>query len=187
MPYIPESHKKYDLLPRSQEYGGEVFEYPSELLNRLEERIGCGLMPYGYDSYEEYFEELENLKSKLSDPQAIKILDDYKIEIIDLNKKEDWSICRYTGNTNDETPLRLTPGRAYYWPTKADEPVYRGVIDDEEFTCYWYPTEASDWEILEDPTGMAFRTIFQQKDYVSREEFEDVMEQLKTLKVETQS
>ena len=54
----------------------------------------------------------------------------------------------------------LTQNKNYYWPTRKDKPVYCGVIDDEEFTAYLYPTEAHLWEILEDPTGMAHNTIY---------------------------
>ena len=35
MPYIPEQHKKYDLLPGSVKHGGEVFSYPSELVDEI--------------------------------------------------------------------------------------------------------------------------------------------------------
>ena len=37
MPYIPKEHEKYDLLPFCRERGGEVFQYPGELPDRLEE------------------------------------------------------------------------------------------------------------------------------------------------------
>jgi len=33
MAYIPEFHKKYNLLPRCTKSGGDVFEYPCELLD----------------------------------------------------------------------------------------------------------------------------------------------------------
>ena len=43
MAYIPESHKKYNLLPRRTEKGGEVFSYPS-----TENEISV-LLPEGED------------------------------------------------------------------------------------------------------------------------------------------
>lgn len=46
MPYIPEQHKKYHLLPMCQKNGGEVFEYPSALLAQLEEHGIHHLDPY---------------------------------------------------------------------------------------------------------------------------------------------
>ena len=45
----------------------------------------------------------------------------------------------------------LTQGKYYYWPCSKESPVYEGVIDDEEFTSYLYPTDAALWEIAEDP------------------------------------
>ena len=38
-------------------------------------------------------------------------------------------------------------------------PEFRGVIDNEEFTAYLYDIDPSLREILEDPTGMAQRTL----------------------------
>ena len=57
MPYIPKEHVKYDLLPFCRKNGGEVFEYPSELLDKVEKYLpdGESLIPYGYNSYEEYY------------------------------------------------------------------------------------------------------------------------------------
>ena len=52
MPYIPYEHETYKLLPRSRKNGGEVFEYPSELLDEVNSILpkGENLIPYGYDS-----------------------------------------------------------------------------------------------------------------------------------------
>ena len=56
---------------------------------------------------------------------------------------------------------------------------YRGVIDDEEFTAYLYPTEPDLWEILEDPTGMAYRTLYENGEgRVTKEAHEDFMNQV---------
>ena len=95
-----------------------------------------------------------------------------------MNQKEEWSILRYIGPTDDNVG-GLTHGKNYYWPTRKDNPVYCGVVDDEEFTSYRYPTEAHLWEILEDPTGMAYRTIYEKaKGYTSVAQHEAVMEQI---------
>ena len=40
MPYIPKEHEKYDLLPFCRKSGGEVFEYPSCLVNEVEDSTG---------------------------------------------------------------------------------------------------------------------------------------------------
>ena len=39
MPYIPEQHKKYNLLPYCRKDGGEVFDYPSDLISKAEKML----------------------------------------------------------------------------------------------------------------------------------------------------
>lgn len=181
MTYIPEKHKKYNLLPRCREKGGEVFSYPSELLNRLEKYLpeNQGMLPYGYKSYEEYYSEMDKLSKKyFIDSEAEKLYVEFRAEMLRLNVKENWSVLRYIGENIDEI-MGLTKGNIYYWPCSVENPVYEGVIDDEEFTSYQYPTEATDWEILEDPTGMAYRTIYnKEKGYMKRKEYEGIIKQL---------
>ncbi len=160
MPYIPKEHLKYDLLPFCRENGGEVFEYPSEMLDKVEKYLpdGESLIPYGYNSYEEYYSQLDKLSllHKNSD-EIYNIFIEFKNEMMALNRKEDWSILKYIGESTDV--FGLTHGKNYYWPCKKSEPFFRGVIDNEEFTAYQYSTDKRLWEILEDPTGMAHRTL----------------------------
>ena len=183
MAYIPEKHQKYDLLPRSRKHGGEVFSYPS-LLDTLEKYLpeGYNMVPYGYDSYDAYYTEMDIYASKwFQDEKTADLYKKFKQEMLQMNIKEHWSVLRYVGKS-DERLFGLTHGNIYYWPCSLDRPVYEGVIDDEEFTSYWYSTEASDWEILEDPTGMAYRTIYEKgKGYTSRKRYENVMNQLHKL------
>ena len=161
MAYIPKEHKAYNVLPQIREREGEVFEYPSKLLFQLERVLGHDLTPYGYKSYEEYYDELDHCAEPFKDDPAIrKLFDEYKDEVKRMNKKEEWSICKYIGARIGKVK-GLETGHVYYWPTTKENPVFHGVIDEEEFTSYWYPTEAEDWEILLDPTGMAYRTIYE--------------------------
>ena len=190
MPYIPKEHEKYDLLPYCRKDGGEVFEYSGELLSVTEGLLGSGvtLMPYNYDSYEEYFNMIDSLIEKYSENAEIlkKLMQSRKM-IFKLNQKEEWSILKYIG-PNDDAGLGLTNGKNYYWPCYKDNPVYRGVIDDEEFTAYLYPTEPDLWEILEDPTGMAYRTLYGNgKGRVTKEAHEDLMSQVKKMLNNTES
>jgi hypothetical protein len=171
-PYIPEDHKKYNLLPHKREHGGEVFSYPAELdviddmLCEAEGQIAEGdnrnslLVPYGRSSYEEYYAELEAYAEKYKDetPELSALLLNLKRTIQDMNIKENWSVARYIGESCGSL-FGLTPGQCYYWPCSIEHPDYEGVIDDEEFTSYLYPCDADCWEILEDPTGMAARTL----------------------------
>ncbi len=160
MPYIPEDHQKYNLLPLSTECGGEVFYYPSDLVDEIGSYYpeGIHFIPYGYDSYDAYFEYLEGYRKQCNNDDLKRLFDRLKKAIIQYNQKEDWSICRYIGK-GMSLVSGLTPGRCYYWPCCKDDPVYDGVIDDEEFTSYWYPTDEDLWEIVLDPTGMAYDAL----------------------------
>lgn len=181
MAYIPKIHLKYNLLPYCNKKGGEVFSYPSELLSKLEKYLpdGENMMPYGYNSYDEYYSEMDKLaKSYFREIEVLNLYAEFKNEMHRLNIKENWSVLRYIGKSHDSVG-GLTNGNVYYWPCSIENPVYEGVIDDEEFTSYLYSTEASEWVILEDPTGMAYRTIYEHaKGYMSRKEHEYIINQL---------
>ncbi len=178
MPYIPKQHEKYNLLPYCRKEGGEVFDYPSALISKAEKLLEDEyLMPYNFDSYEEYYCHIDNLIEKHKEnPQIVKVLTRVKTDVRLMNIKEEWSVLKYIGPTDDAI-FGLTHNKNYYWPTRKDNPVYRGVIDDEEFTAYLYPTEAHLWEILDDPTGMAYNTIYGNgKGKLSIKEHEEMIE-----------
>ena len=179
MPYIPEEHKKFGVLPYCVEHGGEVFCYPSELIDEIESYYtdDINLIPYGYDSYEEYNEFLRKYQFEAEDEHLKSLFDKLIYNITVLNRKEEWSICRYVGKRLP-TVKGLEPGQCYYWPCQADDPVYGGVIDNEEFTSYWYPTEKDLWEIVWDPTGMAKKEIDNASIENSRDNFNSVMRSL---------
>ena len=182
MPYIPKKHEKYNLLPLCREDGGEVFDYPSELIVEVEQIIGTsvGIFPYNFNSYDEYFTSIDELiLNNANNSYLTEKLHKVKEVVQLMNQKEEWSILKYIGPT-DNALFGLTHGKNYYWPTRKENPVYNGVIDDEEFTTYLYPTEEKLWEILEDPTGMAKRTIYEKaKGYLSQEQCDDYYRQIK--------
>ena len=80
--------------------------------------------------------------------------------------------------------LGLHKGRYYYWPCSAANPEFSGIIDDEEFTAYLYPTEPELWEIVLDPTGMAHRTIYKGIGAFSHENYDLLMEQVHNMRIE---
>lgn len=183
MPYIPESHLQYEVLPLSRERGTEVFLYPGELeevddLLWDAEHVGggddkrvCLLVPYGYASYEEYYDVLRDYARKHRGTFLERMLLGLIDRVKALNVKEDWSVVRYLGSESDGDPgslaASLTPGRCYYWPCGKENPVYNGVIDDEELTAYLYPCDPACWEVVSDPTGMARRALAGDADTVS--------------------
>jgi len=189
MPYIPEKHEKYDLLPLCRKRGGEVFDYPAKLISEAEKYIDAskGLLPYNFDSYDEYYGYLDELIAACENQSdAAKALARVKQGVLEMNQKEEWSVLRYLG-PSDDGHFGLTHGKIYYWPTRKSNPVYCGVVDDEEFTAYLYPTDAHLWEILEDPTGMAYRTIYEAgKGHMTTEVYNDMMSQLGCVFSDTQ-
>ena len=184
MPYIPEEHKQYPVLPYCREHGGEVFQYYNWPEEELEKRVGEHLIPYGYNSYEEYFEKIDRLiKEHSDDSETVRLLEKIKKNISEWNHKEDWSICRFIGDNIGEV-MGLRNGGYYYWPCTASDPTFSGVIDEEEFTAYQFPTDSNLWEIVVDPTGMAYRTIYEGIDSLSQQSFNYMMEQVRNLRPE---
>lgn len=157
MPYIPKAHEKYDVLPYCRKHGGEVFSYPPDLLRQVESLLpkGEGLTPYGYSSYEEYYTQIDQYTAiyAADNLKLRELLSQFKREIKAMNIKEDWAVVRFVGNSTPEV-FGLTHGKCYYWPCSKEHPEYEGVIDDEEFTSYIYPTRPELWEVLEDPLGI---------------------------------
>ena len=184
MPYIPKEHEKYPVLPFSREHGGEAFQYHNWPEKELVHLVGEHLIPYGYDSYEEYFGKIDKLIEEHSDDlETIRLIKQVKQNISEWNKKEEWSICRFIGEDIGEV-MGLHKGGYYYWPCTAANPEFGGVIDDEEFTTYLYPTDPDLWEIVVDPTGMAQRTIYEGIEALSQESFNHIMEQVRNLRPE---
>ena len=153
---------------------------------------GEHVIPYGYDSYEEFDKQLDcyiEQYGKESDGLNVlgQMIEKYKKAIKKMNVKESWSVLRYTGETTSNS-FGLTHGNYYYWPCSEEYPEYEGVIDDEEFTSYLcYEIESpvisendvvikggkfasyagnDIWEIAEDPTGMAARVLSGEIDHM---------------------
>ena len=109
------------------------------------------LIPYGFFSYEEYY---GLIVAHSNESALVNMLIDYKLEVMCMNIKENWSVLRYLGCGKLEG-LPFTTGRYYYWPCSAESPEYEGIIDDEEFTSYLHEVTPAHLEIVEDHTHMA--------------------------------
>lgn len=165
MANIPEQHKKYDLLPVIRDMDFDAFDYPARIRSESEKLLPKGetLIPYGYACIEAFVRHVEDLEKHYAKTEAqAELFRNYIEDTRRLNQKEYWSVLRYVGEEWEEWDdfLRFTPGRAYYWPCDPENPEYRGIIDDVEFTNYLYAPDPEDWEILEDPTGMAYETMY---------------------------
>jgi len=168
------------------EDGREVFSYPSELEYQITDMLpeGEGVVPYGYNSYDDFYAELDRyielFGSSNGELNALgRLLCEYKEKVRKMNVKENWSVLRYIGETTSDI-FGLTHGRYYYWPCSIEHPEYEGVINNEEFTSYLAYAEgtvisddgivlnggkikpyagSATWEITEDPTGMAAKVL----------------------------
>ena len=176
MTYIPKEHKKYlkdGLLSHCRRLKREFIYRPSWLIDLLEYQLSKyreSPIPHGFFSYDDYFSFLDYLELKYSSK-----IENLKNNIFELktiiekeNHKEEWSICRFLGKEEDDIIPDLTTGKVYYWPTSIANPVYHGVIENDEFDTYPHSTKLEDWEILEDPSGMATR-ILNSKDNSGKE------------------
>jgi len=188
MAYIPKEHQKYDILPFCRSDGGEVFSYDSELEDEICELLPAAemgvdeIIPYGFDSYEEYDQHLDSYIAQYgtTDGQLNRLgrlIAKFKADIKCRNIKENWSIVKYVGESTGGVG-GFTHGRYYYWPCSIEKPEYEGIIDDQEFTAYFawvnkgkitqtldngevtvFVERKSDWIIIEDPTSMAARFL----------------------------
>ncbi len=163
MPYIPNEHKEYKLLPHCCTSGGEVFEYPSEMLDKVDKLLPEGetLRPYGYKSYDEYYSKLDGYIESLDDENAKRIINSFGNRMVAINIKNTWAVLKYTGKTSEDEGVGLTHGRFYYCPAPTPDHGMIGIIDNEEFTSYMYPCDLSDWIVYEDPTGEAGKALGQ--------------------------
>lgn len=173
MPYIPEKHANLGLLPKSTKESLEVIFYPNELIERINQLLQPSnqnqetesdqtlfLVPIKKDSLVRYQAEIDEYLTRYKKEEVADFLKLLKLEIRQMNIKENWSVVRFTGHQfeNDTYPL-LTRGACYYWPCSRENPEYLGVIDNGESTANLYPSTPSDWEIVDDPTGMAARAL----------------------------
>jgi len=180
MAYIPESHKKYNLLPMFVETDREVIIYPS----RAEGEIDLLLLPYdefiapygdgdefhGYKSYSEYYAKLDDFIIRFGTTEGElndlgKLIVDFKKDVQRINVKENWSVLRCIG-VDTINMAELIPGNYYYMACSVKPLKCEGIINDEGFPVFagdfydhpkstFWETERDNWEIIEDPTGIA--------------------------------
>ena len=166
MPIIPETHQKYNLLPKCVEYDGDAIYYPTAEQRAIANQIPNNelTIPY-FHTLAEYNGKLDACIQKYGMANGKhndlgKMLVEYKKRISEMNVKENWSVLRYIGETCcslDEDIDGLTQNRHYYmagWYVIGSEN-YMEIFDNEEYIANAYFPDKLEWEIAEDPTGMA--------------------------------
>ena len=131
-----------------------------EVLFGSKEARYASTVPYNYPSCEAYRTMLEKEAGRVEAacPFLAHDLRGLGLSVEEMNDKSVWSVLRYVGES-DDPGLGFTRGRCYCWPCREASPAYEGVVDDEEFTSYWHEPDPRLCEVLEDPTGMAARTL----------------------------
>lgn len=136
MPYIPEKHANLGLLPKSTEESLEVIFYPNELIERINELLCPSnqnqenesdqtlfLVPIKKDSLVHYQAEIDEYLTRYEKEEVADFLKLLKLEIRQMNIKENWSVVRFTGHQFDnDTYPPLTRGACYYWPCSRENP-----------------------------------------------------------------
>jgi len=168
LPYIPEAHKKYNLLPGCVKYGGDIHYYPKSEYSTISKLLPKGetILPYHYGCAE-YSALLDFHISKygMTDGELNELgrmISDYKLRIKEMNIKENWSILRYIGESygNSGAFGGFTHGRYYYLAgiNEAQKALY--IFDNEELGVVTCTPDVTRWEVVEDPTGMAAKVFY---------------------------
>lgn len=162
MPYIPESHKEYNVLPRCKDCNCEFFLWDHELLTKIKKKTGMldyMINPYrNYESYEAFLDEMDNWIKKY--PDCKNEIIEYRESVMKMNNKDLWAIVQYLGESNFD----FTNGNYYYVPMyyEGDELIIGGIIDNEEYSAFasWLLTCTNpvdlinDLKIVIDPSGL---------------------------------
>lgn len=173
--YIPEAHRKYDVLPTCRKYNFEMIIPDGLLLHKIEKLTGrtnyMGLHPYQrYKTYEEYYKELDNLINEF--PKYKQEITAYKESVIKMNNKDTWAIVEYIGESN----FSFTKNKHYYvvMYKENDSWIINGVIDNEEYDAFtvWSPNCTNPINLLTD-----FKIIFDPSNRL-QEEFKKIMQEI---------
>lgn len=134
--YIPNAHKKYDVLPTCRKYNIEMIVWDSNLLNKIQKLTNMTdymVCPYQrYKSYEDFSREIESWIHEF--PNAKQEILEYKNSVIKMNNKDLWAIVQYIGESN----WGFTKNKYYYVVMYVENNswIIRGIIDNEEYDAF---------------------------------------------------
>lgn len=158
--YIPEEHKKYNLLPNCHKYNFEIIIHDGLCLRKIKELTNMNDYETGpyqkYRSYKDFFNEIDSWISRF--PNCKKEIIDYKNNVIKLNNKDLWGIVKYIGKSD----WSFTKDKYYYVVMYKENGnwIIDGIIDNEEYNAFqvWSlgcsnPVDLiKDFEIIVDPS-----------------------------------
>ena len=129
--YIPDAHKKYNVLPRHRESNVEIFMWDNPLLSKIEKETHMiNVYPYyNYNTYQDFYKVIDEWIEKY--PNIASEIKDFKKSLIMLNNKDNWAIVQYIGSTN----WSFTNNNYYYVVMYKENNHWKiyGIIDNEEY------------------------------------------------------
>lgn len=132
--YIPETHKKYNVLPNHRKWNEEIFIWEENLLRKIEKytNMNNAYPYYRYKKYQNFFEEIDEWIKKY--PEIKKDILNYKNSIIKLNNKDNWAIVQYIGVSNRD----FTNNNFYYVVMYQEKNCWKvyGIVDNEEYNAF---------------------------------------------------
>lgn len=148
--YIPETHRKYNVLKTHRKYNEEMFVWDDVLLKKIEKYTKMiNIYPYyRYKTYQDFYQVIDEWLIKYSEIKQ-EIMD-FKNSIIKLNNKDLWGIVQYIGESN----FGFTQNDYYYVVMYIENNYWKidGIIDNEEYNSFlvWLPGNTEQVNLLED-------------------------------------
>ncbi len=148
--YIPENHKKYNVLKHHRKYNVEMFVWNEVLLRKIEEYTNMiNTYPYyRYKTYQDFYQVIDEWLIKY--PEIKHEILDFKNSIIKLNNKDLWGIVQYVGKSN----FGFTQNDYYYVVMYKENNYWKidGMINNEEYNSFpvWLPGNTNQVNLLKD-------------------------------------
>lgn len=148
--YIPENHKKYNVLKYHRKYNKEFFAWDGVLLRKIEKYTNMiNTYPYyRYKTYQDFYRVIDEWLIKY--PKIKQEIVNFKNSIIKLNNKDLWGIVQYIGKSN----FGFTQNDYYYVVMYKENNCWKisGIIDNEEYNSFpvWLPENTNPVNLLKD-------------------------------------
>ena len=148
--YIPDAHKKYNVLPHHRKYNEEMFVWDDNLLRKIEKYTKMiNIYPYyRYKTYQNFYKVINEWIKKF--PGCEQDILNYKNSLIKLNNKDNWAIVQYTGKSDFD----FTTNNHYYVVMYKENNCYKiyGIIDNEEYNAFesWNPKCTNPLDLIKD-------------------------------------
>ena len=158
---MPEKYKRYNLIPKTIEYGTDIIIHDDEYIEILEKKINKKLVPYEYKHLSDYIKFLENVKK--SSPNYIEEFEKYIQNLIETNDINNWSVVQYilptqrayTFDDGGKIEPSFVQGKYYFmiYAKHVEDSYSAYVIDEQERVQLMYVWPVTSFKVIEDPSG----------------------------------